>query len=96
MCAIYQRVESKDYIDVAALIRAGETLRDGLAGALAFWPDLPVQDVSRALCSFQGGDFTALGQDDRTVLTHAAKAVDLAGLTPAHLDTMRLEAGPGC
>lgn len=90
---VYQRVEAKDYIDVAALLRAGESLRDGLEGALAFWPDLPVQDVLRALCYFQEGDFAALGRDDRAILVHAARFVDLVGLAPAHLENLRLDDG---
>jgi hypothetical protein len=91
---VYQRVEAKDYLDLAALIGSGGSLREGLAGALAFWRDLPVQDVLRALCYFHEGDFSSLGDDARRVLAAAAQTANLAGLKAAALHHPHLEAEP--
>lgn len=93
---VYQRVEAKDYLDTAALLGSGESLREGLAGALAFWRDLPVQDVLRALCYFHEGDFSSLSEDARRILTDAAQTVNLTGLRAAPLHDAHLEAEPAC
>jgi len=83
-----QRVEAKDYRDVAAMVRAGATLEKGLAaaGALygrAFQPS----ESLKALSYFQGGDLANLSEDDRLCLLEAVKAVrDLPEVTIASHD----------
>jgi hypothetical protein len=79
---VLQRVEAKDYRDVAALLRAGLSLERGLAAAATlFGPSFQPSESLRALTYFQGGDLGTLTQADRTTLHAAASAVNLgAGL----------------
>lgn len=73
---ILQRSESKDYVDVAALVRAGVRLEDGLAAAQEmFKPTFPPSESLRALVYFEGGDMALLGGTDRKVLIEAAAIV---------------------
>lgn len=73
--ALLQRVEAKDYLDVAALLGAGVSLDRGLAGAralygLAFQPS----ECLKALVYFQGGDLDTLPSETRTELIRAVAA----------------------
>ena len=79
---LLQRVQVRDYQDLAAILRAGFTLRDGLgaAGAL-FGRAFPPVEAAKALCYFQG-DAAKLPAEDRGVL---AKAVVDWDCTLAHI-----------
>lgn len=69
---VVQRVEAKDYLDVAALLRAGRPLGHGLASAeLLFAPDLPPMVALKALTYFEGGDLSSLPPDVRKTLCGA-------------------------
>lgn len=73
---ILQRIEAKDYQDIAAMIQAGADLSRGLAGAralygLAFQPS----ESLKALVYFEGGDLHRLTIQERTCLIEAASAV---------------------
>ena len=71
-----QRIESKDYMDVAAILRAGISLEDGLSAAAAlFGSDFQPSEAIRPLTFFQGGDLASLSQFHREVLIHAATHV---------------------
>jgi hypothetical protein len=73
---ILQRSESKDYIDIAAMVRSGESIAGGLAAAeKMFSPTFPPSESLRALVYFEEGDMSLLSQADREVLTQAAAAV---------------------
>jgi len=73
---LLQRVEAKDYIDVAAMIRAGAGLARALAGAEALYgPAFQPAECLKALVWFEGGDLDALSRADRTTLAAAAAAV---------------------
>ena len=76
---VVQRVEAKDYLDVAAILRSGLQLERGLAAAEAlFAPDLPPMVVLKALTYFEGGDLSSLPADVRETLSAAvAKVGDL-------------------
>lgn len=51
-----QRVEAKDYRDIAAMIQAGAELEQGLASAKAlFGPAFQPSESLKALVYFQGG-----------------------------------------
>jgi hypothetical protein len=70
---LLQRVEVKDYQDIAALLRAGLPVEQGLAASRAlFGPSFPVAESLRALTYFQGGDFSRLSATDRKTLVEAA------------------------
>lgn len=71
-----ERVEAKDYRDVAVLVRSGVELSRGLAAAaLLFKPTFQPSESLKALVYFKGGDLDALSSAERRVLTEAAAAV---------------------
>ena len=73
---ILQRIEAKDYQDIAAMIRFGINLSHGLAGARALYgPAFQPSESLKALVYFEGGDLHRLTQKDRTLLIEAASAV---------------------
>ncbi len=73
---ILQRSESKDYIDLAAMVRAGGSVAAGLAAAEKIYhPTFPPSESLRALVYFEGGDMALVNEPDRAVLTKAAAAV---------------------
>lgn len=71
---LFDRVEAKDYMDIAAMLRNGQKLEHGLGAASALFKDFPAGDAVRALTYFEGGDLGRLGSNDRdTLVDHAAK-----------------------
>jgi hypothetical protein len=73
---VVQRVEAKDYLDVAAILGTGLPLEHGLAAAESlFAPDLPPMVVLKALTYFEGGDLSSLPADVRETLCAAVAGV---------------------
>ncbi len=73
---ILQRSESKDYQDIAAMIRAGTCAAAGLAAAEQMYrPTFPVIHALKALTYFEGGDLTRLSVQDRNELVAAASRI---------------------
>ncbi len=73
---ILQRVESKDYLDVDAILRSGIALAQGLAGAQALFKDqFPAQEPLKALTYFKGGNLDQLPEDSKKRLIQAASQV---------------------
>jgi hypothetical protein len=73
---VVQRVEAKDYLDVAALLRSGVPLERGLAAAeVLFAPDLPPMVALKALTYFEGGDLPSLPAEVRQTLCAAVSGV---------------------
>jgi len=73
---ILQRAEKKDYEDIAAMLRAGVPLAQGLAAARLFFGGAFQPAASlRALTFFKGGDLARLVRRDRRALIEAAAAV---------------------
>jgi hypothetical protein len=73
---ILQRAESRDYFDIATLLRAGVELPFGLASARAlFGAAFQPAECLKALTWFQDGDLPDLGEETRTLLIEAAGAV---------------------
>lgn len=73
---ILQRVEAKDYRDIAAMIRAGAELARGLAAArVMFGNTFQPSESLKALTWFQGGDLDTLTADDQDILIEASSAV---------------------
>ncbi len=74
---LLQRVEAKDYLDIATLITSGTPLDTGVAGARAlFGPHFQPSECLKALVYFQGGDLDTLPADTRTVLIDTVSAVE--------------------
>jgi hypothetical protein len=73
---LLQRVEAKDYRDIAAMIRAGVSLSKGLAATRELYgPNFQPSESLKALVYFEGGDLDTLTQDERTTLIEAVSAV---------------------
>lgn len=73
---ILQRVEAKDYRDIAAMLRAGVRLEKGLASArVLFGAAFQPSESLKAMSYFEGGDLHTLPKEDQRVLIAAASAV---------------------
>ncbi len=73
---ILQRIEAKDYRDIAAMINAGVSLSKGLSSARAlFGKNFQPSESLKALVYFQGGDLDQLTPEERNTLIYAASAV---------------------
>jgi hypothetical protein len=87
-----QRIETKDYQDVAAILRAGVRLESGLAAAAAMYsPSFQPSEAMKALTCFEGGDLAALAENERALLTRAVAGVrhiPIAGLVSSSLSAI--------
>jgi len=74
---ILQRIEAKDYQDIAALVRADVSLAKGLAAARAMYgSDFQPSEALKALVYFEGGDLRhSLSRTDQEALIKAASSV---------------------
>jgi hypothetical protein len=73
---ILQRIESKDYQDIAALIRAGISLAGGIASACALYGrDFQPSEALKALVYFEGGDLHELSSSDQETLIKAVSSI---------------------
>jgi hypothetical protein len=73
---ILQRAESKDYKDIAAMLRAGMDLATGLAAAKIFFgPNFQPSESLRALVFYEDGDLAELDPDDKRILVNAVSQV---------------------
>jgi hypothetical protein len=106
LAVVMQRLEAKDYLDIAALLRHGISLATGLACAQAIYGNqFALPESVRALTYFEGGDLSILSLEDKGVLIEAAKklslqkipfipvvSIDLTDLTHAADPTPQVEA----
>ena len=73
---LLQRVEAKDYRDIAAMVEAGVPLEKGLAGAAQMYgPAFQPSESLKAMVYFDGGDLGSLPQRDREILILASQRV---------------------
>ena len=73
---LLQRVESKDYRDVAAILRQGVNLETGLAAATSMYrPNFQPSEAMKALTYFEGGDLGSLPPSERDYLTRAVSRI---------------------
>ena len=70
-----QRVETKDYTDVDALIQSGLSLSSGLAGARALFPAFAPQECLKALTYFEDEALRDLPSDLEERLLNAVRNV---------------------
>jgi hypothetical protein len=71
-----QRIEAKDYRDIAAMVKAGVSLSKGLSGAREMYGrSFQPSESLKAMVYFEGGDLHTLTQNDREALIAAASAV---------------------
>ncbi len=73
---LLQRVEAKDYQDIAAMLKAGNDLSLGLAVAKAMFGNaFQPSESLKAMTWFEGGDLQLLTDDEKRALIEAASAV---------------------
>lgn len=73
---LLQRVESKDYIDIAALILAGVRLDAGLASAQRMYqPAFQPGEALKAMVYFKDGDLSLLPDEDKKIIIDAVSKV---------------------
>lgn len=73
---LWQRAEAKDYLDVAAILRAGLPLEEGLGcGQALFGANFNPAIVLKALTFFRDGDLPSLSAEARECLIEAARSV---------------------
>lgn len=76
LATITQRIEARDYVDVAALLGSGLTIDEGVAGMLALYGAQAsgLQSVKTLTWFHEGGLADALSEDVKRRLTDAALA----------------------
>ena len=74
---ILQRIEAKDYRDVAAMLKAGVSLARGLASASRLYGKANFQpsESLKAMVYFEGGDLGELSQEEKRLLVEAVTRV---------------------
>jgi len=73
---VLQRAEAKDYQDIAAMLKAGVDLANGLAAAREiFGPNFQPSESLKALVYFADGDLSRLTREEKSLLVHAVSAV---------------------
>lgn len=83
LAALVQRIEAKDYVDVATMLGAGMDLARGLGGVLTlFGASLPPMEIARTLAWFEGGDLGSLPDEVKAVLVRATQQLDMAKVRP--------------
>jgi hypothetical protein len=73
---ILQRIEAKDYRDIAAMVKAGVSLSKGLSAAREMYGhSFQPSECLKAMVYFEGGDLLTLTQSEKEALIAAASAV---------------------
>jgi hypothetical protein len=84
---INQRIEAKDYLDIAEILwrtePSGSTLEEGLANMAAIFPAAAPSETLKALCWFHGGDLDTLESQTKQFLERTVK--DVGPLPPASI-----------
>ena len=76
---LLQRVAARDYLDLAAILRAGVPLQDGLGAATTLYGrQFPPTDAVKALSYFDEGEATNVDAATRDLLVRQATAWDFA------------------
>lgn len=78
LATVTQRVEVRDYLDIAALLASGLTINDGVAVLLALYRNQAsgLQSVKALVWFRDGGLDTALPREVQDRLVHAAESYD--------------------
>lgn len=73
---VLQRAEAKDYQDIAAMLKAGVRLANGLAAAREmFGPNFQPSESLKALVYFSDGDLSRLTREEKSELVNAVSAI---------------------
>ncbi|MCL2768044.1 MAG: nucleotidyl transferase AbiEii/AbiGii toxin family protein, partial [Synergistaceae bacterium] len=75
---IMQRVEAKDYRDIAVMLKSGMSLEKGLGCALAMYGNqFPPSESAKALTYFHGGDLNSLTDEEKDILISAVNSTQI-------------------
>ncbi len=73
---LHDRVEARDYVDIAAMIRHGTSLARGLAAGCALYGSAFDPMIAlRAVTWFADGDLSSLSEEDRGLLRRTAATI---------------------
>ncbi len=76
LAVLFQRVESKDYLDIEAMLKSGVSLEKGLSSArLLYGNSFQPSECLKALAYFEGGDLKKLTEKTKEVMVSAAESV---------------------
>lgn len=93
LVALVQRVEAKDYLDVAALLDAGQSLEKGLcAVATLFGNSVPPIEIARTLTYFESGDLPTLPATIKNTLLAATRVLRFEAIQPLPVIARELDA----
>jgi hypothetical protein len=83
LAVMVKRIQLKDYQDIAAILRHGMDLHDGLAYAQALYDQFPALECVRAMVFFEDKQLVSLSKHDRDTLIQASKKFRPAAIHPA-------------
>jgi hypothetical protein len=73
---LFHRIECKDYMDLAEMLRHGMSLSKGLSDAVAIYGNMFQPIIAlKSMTYFEGGDLADLPDRDKQTLVHAAQKV---------------------
>ena len=76
LATIVERIEVKDYQDIAAMIRAGKSIKEGLACAQKMYRNFSPMSSIRSVSYFGEGIEDKLSKEDRNLLVNEVKKID--------------------
>jgi len=80
---LFDRIELKDYLDIAALLAHRISLTQGICDALALFPAFSPIYCLKTLCYFEPPELAGLDQKSKSVLTKAVASVSAASFAPS-------------
>jgi len=89
LATVTQRIEPRDYVDIAALLASGLSISEGVAALLALYGNRAsgLQSVKTIAWFGEGNLETLLAAETKEILTRAAAAYDPATLAAAKRST---------
>jgi hypothetical protein len=90
LAVMVKRIQLKDYQDIAAILRHGLDLHDGLAYAQALYDQFPALECVRAMVFFEDKKLASLSKEDRETLVRASRKFRPAAIHPAPIAACEL------
>lgn len=75
VAVILKRAESKDYSDIASMVRSGVDLKEGLRDARKYFSAFQPAEALRALTYFKDGDLDSLPVEDKKTLVESVDSI---------------------
>lgn len=96
LSAVTKRKAVKDYMDIAAMLRGGVRLEEGLSAAVTLYgAQFTISETVRTLTYFHGGDLDELSDEDKQTLTNAVKNLQWNAIKPLTISARELTALDG-